>query len=404
MITLKQLMNRVELPIKLINGPINFNSAIDSVTIMESPKVKFWLQGGEFLLTSSETVTNDFQVHNQLIEDLIKLHAIGLAIKIQEENFCFSETALKMAREANLPIFTIPVDVTYLTIMDRINHSLFVERESVFLRENLAKYLLTTRLQSAPLQHLKQLSGVTEDTKVTVLQAGPNIDWFHTSKTTAKNSNYWQIMQNLLLLLIQQLNQMVETNQLTDYLYVNDINSISVILFSENKIDDEYLYSALKKVNDQSLLIKNVEKDSLILYFGLSDPVPIHNIVEGNRQATFTHKMNQFIGSETPILLYATVEFYDVMNRLADTEIANHLMNHLEPIIDNRQLMETLQTFFRNNEQLKQTSEELFIHINTLRYRLEKIEKLTGLNYGNTSDKLKMFLGIVHFELNKMTK
>ena len=64
--------------------------------------------------------------------------------------------------------------------------------------------------------------------------------------------------------------------------------------------------------------------------------------------------------------------------------------------------MATLQTFFRNNEQLMKTSEELFIHINTLRYRLKKIKVLTGLDYNNTSDKLKMFLGIVHFELNKM--
>ena len=40
----------------------------------------------------------------------------------------------------------------------------------------------------------------------------------------------------------------------------------------------------------------------------------------------------------------------------------------------------TIQAFFDNNLNVSETSRKLFVHRNTLVYRLEKIKKLTGLD------------------------
>lgn len=40
----------------------------------------------------------------------------------------------------------------------------------------------------------------------------------------------------------------------------------------------------------------------------------------------------------------------------------------------------TIQKFFENNLNVSETSRKLFVHRNTLVYRLEKIRKLTGLD------------------------
>ncbi len=45
-----------------------------------------------------------------------------------------------------------------------------------------------------------------------------------------------------------------------------------------------------------------------------------------------------------------------------------------------------LSVYFENNLSLKQTSEELFIHKNTLQYRLERIRRETGLDPRNVND------------------
>ena len=46
----------------------------------------------------------------------------------------------------------------------------------------------------------------------------------------------------------------------------------------------------------------------------------------------------------------------------------------------------TIQRFFENNLNVSETSRGLFVHRNTLVYRLEKIRKLTGLDLRNFDD------------------
>ena len=45
-----------------------------------------------------------------------------------------------------------------------------------------------------------------------------------------------------------------------------------------------------------------------------------------------------------------------------------------------RETLMTIQAFFDNNLNVSETSRKLFVHRNTLVYRLEKIKKLTGLD------------------------
>ena len=45
-----------------------------------------------------------------------------------------------------------------------------------------------------------------------------------------------------------------------------------------------------------------------------------------------------------------------------------------------RETLSTIQRFFENNLNVSETSRKLFVHRNTLVYRLEKIRKLTGLD------------------------
>ena len=47
---------------------------------------------------------------------------------------------------------------------------------------------------------------------------------------------------------------------------------------------------------------------------------------------------------------------------------------------DNHETLFTIQKFFENNLNVSETSRKLFVHRNTLVYRLEKIKKLTGLD------------------------
>lgn len=66
--------------------------------------------------------------------------------------------------------------------------------------------------------------------------------------------------------------------------------------------------------------------------------------------------------------------------------------------------IETLDIFFKNNLSIQDAAEQLFIHRHTFRYRLNQIERRTGLEIKSSDDLLKLQLGVMSYKLEKLLK
>ncbi len=63
-------------------------------------------------------------------------------------------------------------------------------------------------------------------------------------------------------------------------------------------------------------------------------------------------------------------------------------------------LIDCINSFFKNNLNISETSRNAFLHRNTLLYRIEKVYKLTGLNIRNFEDAMSFkLLTIVYHEM-----
>lgn len=62
-------------------------------------------------------------------------------------------------------------------------------------------------------------------------------------------------------------------------------------------------------------------------------------------------------------------------------------------------LILTLETYLLNNQSMHITAAELFIHRHTLKYRLNQIEKKTGLELSSADDRMKLQLAIMAYKL-----
>ncbi|WP_028552707.1 PucR family transcriptional regulator [Paenibacillus sp. UNC451MF] len=64
------------------------------------------------------------------------------------------------------------------------------------------------------------------------------------------------------------------------------------------------------------------------------------------------------------------------------------------------ELLTTLKHFFENDASTTDTAKNLFVHINTIKYRLNKIEQVTGYSVHNAEQRLLLHLGLkIHFML-----
>ncbi|GGP16422.1 PucR family transcriptional regulator [Oceanobacillus neutriphilus] len=91
--------------------------------------------------------------------------------------------------------------------------------------------------------------------------------------------------------------------------------------------------------------------------------------------------------------LIGSQELTDFFNKTVGKLIEYDKSHHLK-------LIETLKAYFEYNENLKETSHFLFIHVNTLKYRMRKIASITGYSLNDTDGKMMLYIGLKINELS----
>ncbi|MFK2827273.1 helix-turn-helix domain-containing protein [Bacillus sp. B190/17] len=66
-------------------------------------------------------------------------------------------------------------------------------------------------------------------------------------------------------------------------------------------------------------------------------------------------------------------------------------------------LLQTLEAYLLNNCRIKPTAEQLFIHTNTLKYRLKQISELTSIDFDDFNMKCQLFIDLQLIKRNKQT-
>lgn len=70
----------------------------------------------------------------------------------------------------------------------------------------------------------------------------------------------------------------------------------------------------------------------------------------------------------------------------------------IAPLINDDELIQTIKVFIDQNQSFKETASALHIHINTLHYRLKKVENLTQLDPRNFHDMTTLYLAITFLD------
>jgi hypothetical protein len=121
---------------------------------------------------------------------------------------------------------------------------------------------------------------------------------------------------------------------------------------------------------------------------------PFNNILEFKRyfnQAVISIKLAQRLGQTQSIFDYSDFHYYDLLNNYTGKIPLEYYCHPALQLLrqydrDNKSdLYNTLYTYLENGKSLVATAEKLFIHRNTLVYRINRIIQLTGLELDNVN-------------------
>jgi carbohydrate diacid regulator len=130
---------------------------------------------------------------------------------------------------------------------------------------------------------------------------------------------------------------------------------------------------------------KNLEKDMGIrCVIGIGSPVThLRELADRYKEAQTAIEVGRVFDTDKTVVSYESLGIGRIIYQLPTTLCEMFLAevfkkNPIESL--DQETLYTINKFFENNLNVSETSRKLFVHRNTLVYRLEKIKKLTGLD------------------------
>ena len=180
--------------------------------------------------------------------------------------------------------------------------------------------------------------------------------------------------------------------------YIINISEQDIVIVKE--VPDECTPEDLEEEAD-ALLHQAQNEYAAKIQIGISSIVEkLKDLAKAYKEARIALEVGKVFDIERPIMSYENLGIGRLIYQLPTTLCEIFLQEvfkkgSLESL--DRETLMTVQSFFENNLNVSETSRKLFVHRNTLVYRLEKIRKLTGLD-------LREFDHAVTFKVALMVK
>lgn len=226
-------------------------------------------------------------------------------------------------------------------------------------------------------------------------------DYFKTKDIQSDKSNFNKnIITNFSFVIDRVARLQKET-----ILYVDKSNSIVILYGSKPSEKSEMIkkkvisfckdveIEALKKFKDQKFRI------------GIGRPyIDAFKLNKSYEQAKVV--VEKFHKSNTEnVLHYDDLGLYRILCFDGiQTELAKFCSDTISPIVEydklnNTELIKTLKIYFECNGNMKKMSKEMFMHYNTIVYRIGKIRDIIGVDFENSDNRLKFEIALKALEL-----
>ncbi|MDI3518414.1 MAG: carbohydrate diacid regulator [Caldanaerobacter sp.] len=160
------------------------------------------------------------------------------------------------------------------------------------------------------------------------------------------------------------------------------------------------LFKTMKDMIESEGYLKNVK------IAGSFSSFPLEKLHVAYKEAEKALFFGEKLEGERGIYLYQDYIYSEILWGM-DKEKAEEFLERVnigEDLLKDEELMQTLNAFFRNNLNLSETSRDLYIHRNTLVYRLDKILKMSGLDARKFDEALLLKLAITLAKLYDISR
>ena len=381
---------------KVIAGKGGMEKGIRWSYKAENINFEKWVRGKELLIVSSPvTQRKNFDLY-KTIKKAIELQ-MSCALLLVGENYVtqIDDKVIDLAEKNDFPLFTMPWDVPLLDFFEELGHAISYLDDRKDIEDSLlAEIILGNCINTSSIeQKCRQMGydlGVLEQVFVLHLSE-------QNSKKTCSKLKYNDDEPSDQC---AQKNQRITNDQIRSYAqtlkeYFSQCNYPAIV----SCYCDRIIGFMRNCADDRKKVIEIFERFAIFLQNDLNEIEYTLNIGEAcenisKLQKSFhetskTNSVLEHINRKNEIVFYDKIGFYRMlmsyentapMQRFAD-EVLDSIIQYEKKA--HTQLMETMWAYFECDCNLQRTADKLFSHKNTVKYRLQRVEQLTGKSFTN---------------------
>ena len=368
--------------------PIRWIYFADCLQCVQSKyPLKDYIHGGEFVILTNPSMTDDSDRLIDLLERMLEYDIAALGInegQISDELICF-------CKENNLPLFELPEKYPLIDLSQIISREL-VQEES---NRNSYEQLFSAILSSENINK-EYIFAQAEAINMDLNKAFYVVEFSIRYTDSGRNEN--NIKDIGLIDLGKNVKNVIYSvfSFLDKVIMLQQMGSI-LMLYPSDKSSEEELRRCLLQVVQ---ICENKYDVKVDIGVGNSADY-IEDIKRSRREASVAMKLAGLSDGSDRVSFYKEQGVYMLLSKIPEVKYLDRFVeDHIGKLIradelNDGKLCDTLEKYINHNCNIKETSVDMFIHRNTLNYRLNKIRDILGEDFDNISNILLIKLAFM---------
>ncbi len=362
---------------KLIAGADGLKNVISWVHILENVVVRGYVRGNEFIFTTGIVYQN-----NQWLLDFVKglyaHHVSALAVNIGPYIKEVPKEVVDFCDEKNLPLFTIPWEIQLVDITKSYCSQIIEDRQNESDAANIIKNILFSSAEISGYQ--VELSGFG-------FTMGANYCFFIMVLEYDKDGGF----ANSLTIAKNNTKMIIDRLGIKYSLFIR--NDQIITLLSETRDN------MIKKLTEDMAECFFSEKYNFTFRIGVGKVVDsIYGITESYTCAS--HSLNLAKKTGKNVIFYEEMDIYKILLLVEQKEVLHSIYQEtigtLEKIDKktNSDYVNILKLYVFYNGNIQKLADDLYVHRNTINYKLKQIKKLIGCDLNQMEDRFRIMLAL----------
>lgn len=379
--------------LRIVGGRNGLNRVLRWVHVLDLPDVVEWVRGGELLFMTGINLHQDISGLQEIVRKIASKNLAGIVINVGPYIQRVPEEVISLADELRFPIFELPWE----TKLVEVTHDIC----GYIVTKQLEQQTVHDLLENILYADIDELSGVIArgtsygydlslPHQVAIIRF-VNIDEYLAKQKFIDAQTIINMKNSLERLILEVLAKNKKRS-----LAMFRIDSIILLVPSNEQIS-----------SDNVAVFCEIKKKILEKYSGLAISIGIGkqyaNLEEFKKSLEQAEQARKFAEHGDGIMvcdyeqLGVNKLLFKVQDRTALESFCAETVNALVQYDSTHEtdLTNTLQVLIENNCNVFQASQKLYVHRNTLKYRIQKIEEITGRTLDSGEDRINLYMGLL---------